>query len=303
MKNLLKNYTTLRIGGPAKEFFSFENKQELLQRIEEVGESSFFVLGGGSNVLFSDKGYQGVILKNEMRKVKTKNETKVFSESGASLAKVLSFCLSHGLSGLEWSAGIPGTIGGAVRGNAGAFGKSMQDSVVSVTAYDVQKKKEINLKNKECFFDYRESVFKKKKSLIILSVEMNFKKKDVKEINEKIKEVLSSRKKKQPQGFSAGSVFKNYLIKNEKEKKEIMTRNPEIIIKDNYVPAAFLIEKAGLKGKTINKAMFSRVHANFIINLGQAKSKDVSALISMAEKKVKEKFNINLEKEIVVETE
>jgi UDP-N-acetylmuramate dehydrogenase len=299
----LKKYTTLGIGGKADFFASFQNEKELIDLIAEAQRLKlcFFVIGGGSNVLIPDSGYRGLVLKNEMKKIKEKKEKNILVESGASLAKTVSFCLAHGLTGLEWTAGIPGTIGGAIKGNAGAFGSSMKDSIVSVKVYDTEKRKTKTLKNKDCFFQYRESFFKKKKNLIILSAEIKLEKEKASLINEKIKFFLNQRKEKQPHGFSAGSVFKNYEIKNEKEKKQLLEKSPELKtkIKGNMVPVAFLIEKCGLKGEIVGQAMVSRVHANFIINLGQAKQSDVSKLISRIEKKVQEKFKVSLEKEII----
>ncbi len=300
-KIILKKYTTFQIGGSADYFAVIKNEKELKETIREVRKIKLplFIIGKGSNVLFSDKGYKGAVLKIEIKDIKAKKGNLIIAEAGASLTEALSFCLAHKLGGLEWAAGIPGTVGGAVRGNAGAFGKSMEDSVVSVKFYDTLSGKTKTLKKRNCRFKYRESIFKKKNSYIILSVEMKFQKKDPILINKEMKFYLAQRKEKQPRGFSAGSVFKNYEARN---KEEILKKHPEIenVIKGNMIPAAYLIDKCELKGKTVGKAMISRVHANFIINLGQAKSSDVFKLILIIESEVKKRFGIVLEREIEI---
>ena len=302
-KVFLKKYTTFQIGGPADYFAVIKKEKDLIEGInmaQKIGRP-FFILGGGSNVLFPDRGYPGFVFKIEMKKIETKRG-RIIAEAGAGLARILYFCLNRGLGGLEWTAGIPGTIGGAIRGNAGALGKSMKDSVVLVKAYNIEKKNIQSFKNKDCRFAYRESVFKKEKKYIILEAELELKEKNTFLINKEINSCLLQRKEKQPRGFSAGSVFKNYQIKNEKEKGKILKEHPEIgkAIKENIIPAAFLIDRCGLKGKAIGKAMISRVHANFIINLGRAKASDVENLIIFIRKEVKKKFGVVLEEEIII---
>jgi len=247
----LKEYTTFKIGGPAKYFFIAKTKESLLEAVQEAKKRRLpiFILGKGSNLLVSDKGYKGLVIK-----------------TGEPLS-------SYVPKGLEWAVGIPGTIEGAVYGNAGAFGQSMKDAVESVEVFDAKTEKIKIFKNSDCQFAYRDSIFKKNKNLIILSVKIKTRKSNL----NKIKEYLMHRKKTQPLNFpSAGSVFVN----------------PE-----GYT-AGELIEKCGLKGKTIGGAQISNIHANFIINLGNAKSKDVLRLINLAKNKVKKQFGVKLEEEI-----
>ena len=247
----LKEFTTFRIGGKAKYFFVAKNEKELIEAVRFAKDNKlpFFILGGGSNLLVSDKGFKGLVIK-----------------AGRPLALYVS-------KGLEWAAGIPGTVEGAVFGNAGAFRGSMKDEVEAVKVFNVKTEKTSVFENKDCKFAYRSSIFKKKKNLIILSVKIKSKK-----INSnKIKEYLKIKKERQPLGYpSAGSIFKNPL---------------------NY-SAAELIEKCGLKGKKIGGAKISEKHANFIVNLSKARSKDVKSLINLVKKEVKKKFKINLEEEI-----
>ena len=301
---LLKNYTTFKIGGPAKYFFIAKNKKELIEAIKWAKKQNlpFFILGAGSNVLFSDQGYRGLVIKFQNQK----------------LSQLVN-------KGLEWAAGIPGTVGGAIWGNAGAFGKSMKDVIKSVEVFDVKKEKIIRLNNRECQFGYRTSVFRKNPNLIILSVKLNTESrrrrdegKDEGKLrrrqasSQKVKEYLAYRKKTQPLNFpSAGSIFKNpkgasagELGEEDKssssatERAKLSEGGKERIFFD--FAAARLIDMCGLKGKKIGGAQISKVHSNFIINFNRASSQDVLKLINLVKKKVKNKFGIKLEEEIQI---
>ena len=277
---LLKNYTTFRIGGKAEYFFVAKNKKDLIKAISVAKKLKlpFFVLGGGSNLLVSDKGFNGLIIKTQNTKYKIQN-TKIMAEAGVMLGELVNILAKTELSGLEWAAGIPGTVGGAIFGNAGAFNKSMKDVVKSVEALEVknEKCKVKNFKNRDCKFSYRDSIFKNNKNLIILSVTLQMKRGDKKEIENKIKKNLEQRNKTQPLNFpSGGSIFKN--------------------------PPGFfageLVKRCGLKGKKIGNVKISEKHSNFIVNLGNGKAKDVIKLIKLIKQKVKKKFGVTLEEEI-----
>ncbi len=276
-KNIsLSQHTTFKIGGKAKYFFRAKNKENLVKAMKLAKKYSlpFFVLGGGSNILVSDKKYEGLIIKAENSKCFMKKNL-MYCESGLPLSQAVKKAAEAGFSGLEWAAGIPGTIGGAIRGNAGAFGNSMKKIVKEVETFD---NKEIKIfKNKESSFSYRNSIFKSKPYLIILSAQLQLKKENKKNIKNKMKEILISRKEKCPLNFpSAGSIFKNY----------------------GKISAGKLIEECGLKGKRIGGAIISKKHANFILNDKKAKANDVMKLIKLIKEKVKRKFKIRLEEEI-----
>ena len=285
----LKNYTTFKIGGPAKYFFVAKNKEDLIEAIKKAKELKlpFFILGGGSNLLVSDKGFDGLVIKILNSKFYILN-SKIFTEAGTPLTLIVNEAAKKGLTGLEWAAGIPGTVGGAIYGNAGAFGRSMKDVVKEVEYGEVGFPSEIRLlkiKNRDCEFSYKDSIFKHKKNLIILSAILQLKKGNKKVIESKIKKNLEQRKKTQPLNFpSAGSIFKN----------------------PPGFSAGELIEKCGLKGKKIGGVKISEKHANFILNLGrhppatQGKAKDVIKLINLIKQKVKNKFKVNLEEEIQI---
>jgi len=299
---ILKNYTTFQIGGPAQYFFIAKTKQDLIKAIQAAKKNNlpFFILGGGSNLLVSDKGFNGLIIKFQVSSFRFQ-ENIVYSEAGTTLGELVNASVRKGLSGLEWAVGIPGTVGGAIYGNAGAFGKSMGEIIKSVEILDVGKinppksrpfSKRAGLrrvKKQDCRFNYRDSIFKHKKNLIILSATLQLKNGDRKEIEKKIKKNLEQRKETQPLNFpSAGSVFKNPSPAQISKK----------FVAGKSFSAGELIEKCGLKGKRAGRVKISEKHANFIINLGKGQAKDVIRLINLVKKKVKKKFGIELEEEI-----
>ncbi len=279
---LLKDYTTFKIGGPAKYFFNAKNKEDLIKAVKIAKELKLpiFILSKGSKVLISDKGVRGLVMKIDINGIKFQ-ENKALVGAGVDLTKLAYLSAEKGLSGLEWSAGIPGTVGGAIYGNAQAFGDRIADLVKETEALDLKTLKTKKLLKKQCRFSLKSSIFKKNKNLIIISVVLELKNGNKKAIKEKIKEHLNYRKKNHPINYpSAGSVFVN----------------PEN--KDGIIHTGSLIEKCGLKGKKIGRAQISKKHANFIINLGGAKAKDVLALIKLAKKKVKKAFGVKLETEV-----
>jgi len=290
----LAKFTSFNIGGRAKYFFEGNNKREIIKAVSLAKQEDlpFFILGGGSNLLVDDKGYQGLVIKIQNSGVNIQKENsnfKVAAGAGTSLSLLVSNAAENGLSGLEWTVGIPGTLGGAIYGNAGAFGKSMKDVVKEVEVFDAKDLQVKIYSLEDCRFDYRESIFKKDKNLIILSAVLELKKGEKKEIENKMKRYLSERKKKQPMGFAcAGSVFKNPSFAQ--TSRRFMT--------DRELSAGELIERCGLKGRSIGGAKISEKHANFIINLGKAKFSDVRRLIDLIKKRVRSKFGIELEEEL-----
>lgn len=265
----------------------------------------FLVIGGGSNILFSSEGFNGLVVVYKIDNVKErplveKIEEGIFKvDATIPLSSLIMEMKSY--SGLEWGVGIPGTLGGAINGNAGAAGESISDSVESVDVLEIKNGEVIEktFNKKECCFGYRTSIFKNNQDLLIVSAELKLARGDEKEIQERIKNNIEKRKSKQPKGFSAGSVFKNYkgriddaIVNNYSELK---TFNEKSVI-----PAGLLIELSGLKGKQIGAAKISEEHTNFIINLENATSDDVMSLINLIKKTVKEKFSVDLEEEIKI---
>ncbi|MCJ7805017.1 UDP-N-acetylmuramate dehydrogenase [Patescibacteria group bacterium] len=272
----LSAYTSFRLGGPADWLYQVKNEKDLIEAIAFCRQKKipFLILGGGSNILFSDKGFRGMIIRMENRGIKIENE-KVIAGAGSPLNKLVKLTAENSLTGLEFLAGIYGTVGGAIVGNAGAWQENIGDKVKRVEIFD--KNHQFKWLNREkCQFAYRQSRFKKNEE-IILKAEFKLKKGNEREIKRKIGENMRKREK-QPKESSAGSIFINPKPKS----------------------AGLLIEACGLKGKKIGKAQISEKHANFIVNLGGAKAADVLELIALAQKKVKEKFKITLQPEIII---
>ncbi len=298
----LSDYSTFQIGGLASYFFKVVNKEDLIKalRAAEASGLPFFILGGGSNVLFPNEGYKGLIIKISNRDIKLK-DNYLLVQAGVPLAEVLKKTKESGLTGFEWSAGIYGTLGGAIRGNAGSFGKSMADVVKKVQVFDYKDKKIKEFLNKDCQFKYRESVFKKNNNLIILEALLEFKKGNKDLIEQTINKNLAYKKEHQPLNYPcAGSIFKNYEIKKGDEDLFKNFGRLKEFKKSSFIPAGVLIEEIGLKGKRIGDAKFSEKHANMIVNLHRAKSQEVLRLIEMAKERVKSFFGLELEEEIVI---
>lgn len=275
----LSKHTTFRIGGPADLLYEAGTEEEFLRALKAVTEVKipYVILGGGSNVLAGDKGFRGMIIKCQMSKVKcqrSRGKFLVSAEAGVLVSVLLKELLKNSAAGLEFMAGIPGTIGGATVGNAGAWQQNISDKVLRVKILDGEGKIKWILR-KDCWFDYRKSRFKYGKE-IILEVELTLVTGDREKIQKEIEFNLEKRKCL-PSEPSAGCIFIN--------------PRPE--------RAGELIDKCGFKGLRIGKAMISEKHANYIVNLGKAKAIDVLGLIEVARQKVKEMFGIDLKEEIV----
>jgi len=297
---LFKDYTTYKIGGPAKYFFIAKTKEELTRAIKAAKKFKLpvFIFGGGSNLLVSDKGFKGLVVKVDISDMKVM-ESRVTVGAGVNTTILASTLAERGISGLEWAAGLPGTIGGAVYGHAQAFGEKISDDIKNVEAVNLKTLKVKTFAKDQCNFSLKNSIFKKNRNWVIVSVEFEFRKNDVAQIKAKIKENLSYRKTHHPVTFpSAGSIFVNpqRKIKN----KKLVLEFPELKIynEKGAIPAGYLILKSGLSGKKIGKAQISEKHSNFIINLGGATAKDVLFLIKLSKEKVMNKFNIELEQEV-----
>lgn len=298
---LLKEFTSYKIGGPAKYFFIADTKEKLAEAFKQAKQLKLpvFILGGGSNLLVSEKGFKGLVIKIENKEIKIEEE-KVFCGAGLSLQKLAYTVAEAGLSGFEWAAGIPGaTVGGAVYGNAQAFGEKISEKIGSVQALDLKTLEFKTLAAEQCQFNLKNSIFKKKKNLVIFSVAFELQTGDKTEIQEKIKRFLEYRNNSHPMELpSAGSVFVNPEIKI--KNKKLLEKYPQIaeFNEKGVIPAGFLISKSGLQGKIKGGAQISPKHANFIVNLGNAKANDILYLIKLAKEKVKKNFNIKLETEI-----
>lgn len=277
MNESLKKHTTYGIGGPADLMIFPKSKQDLIKVIEIINENKIqlTILGSGSNVLVSDNGIRGAVisLKNSLKKIEV-DDNILYAECGTMLGKIVKHAVKNNLIGLENLNGVPGTLGGALIMNAGAWGGEISENLIHVEV--INSKSEIQkIQKKDLNFSYRQSSFNKDD--ILLSAKFNLKKADKDIIKENFIEAQSGRKKSQPLNKrSAGSLFKNP--------------------KNNS--AGKLLDEAGLKGYSVGDAKISEKHANFFINDGDATSKDMLMLIKKAHKEVKDKFNVNLSLEV-----
>jgi UDP-N-acetylmuramate dehydrogenase len=298
-KNIsLAQYTTFKIGGPA-EFFALaktvEDVQEAVAWAKE-NKQPIFMLGGGSNLLISDEGIKGLVVKLDLDQIKFE-DTKVVVGAGVILSFLLNQALDHELTGLEFAAGIPGTVGGAVRGNAGTYGKGMNDVVVNIKYLN----EEFNLQemnNEQAGFAYRHSIFKEKKYIILETV-LNLEKGDIEEAKNLVKERLATRQANHPNQPSAGCIFKNIEFSTV-DLDDLKKRGVEIdkFSAHKKIPAGYLIEKAGLKGKIMGGAQISEQHANYIINTGQATAEEVIMLTSFIKQQIRDKYGVQLMEEV-----
>ena len=278
----MKKYTSFKIGGPAECLI----KIEIVDQIKEVYKIAkefnipLTVIGNGSNLLVSDRGIKGIVLKIEIKKLEfqeDKGKINIVVGSGEKLGIMAQKFLNQEIEGFEFAAGIPGTIGGAIRMNAGAHGKEMKDIVKTVTYIDREGNiKKIN--NSEAEFKYRNSIFSHK-DYVIIEAELKLQKGNKEEILAKMQEYANFRKEKQPLEFpSAGSTFK---------------RGEDFI-------TARLIDECGLKGYQIGDAQISEKHAGFIINKGNATAEDVMKLIEYTKEQIYNKFGKRIETEIEI---
>ncbi len=278
----MKKHTTFKIGGLAECLIKIDNQEELRKILQLANENNIPItlIGNGSNLLVLDQGIRGITLEINLEKIdiKQKNETiQITVGAGEKLGKLAQICMKEEITGLEELSGIPGTIGGAVKMNAGAYGREMKDIVKTVKCIDYQGNEKL-FNNEELQFEYRSSIFKKEK-YIITEVTLELQKGNKSEIKAKMDEYEKYRKEKQPIEYpSAGSTFKRGI---------------------DFITAK-LIDEAGLKGYTIGDAEVSTKHSGFIINKGNATASDVLQLVKYVQEKVYEKFAKEIELEIEI---
>lgn len=274
----MKKHTTFKIGGTADMFVSVKTADELadLIRLAKATDTPFFVMGNGSNILVSDNGIRGLVIEIGKNMSKCSVEGNVITaEAGALMSKIASLALDKSLMGFEEISGIPGTLGGAIYMNAGAYGGEIK-AIADTVKYVDSNGDFFEISGEECGFGYRTSIFAEGDKFVV-SAKLRLQKGNSDEIREKMAEYTRRRREKQPLQYpSAGSTFKR----------------PE-----GYF-AGGLIEDAGLKGFTVGGAKVSELHAGFVINIGNATANDVKNLIAQVQKKVKDKFNVELEPEV-----
>lgn len=308
----LKNYSNYKIGGSARLFAEVESTEELkeiLRLAKSSAVDNIAILGSGTNVLISDEGFDGLVILNKIGGIVEGEGGNLTIGSGTLVRDLLEYCTENALTGLEWAGGLPGTIGGAVRGNAGAFKGEIKDIVVEVESLDLKTASntadalgEKIRNNTQCQFAYRNSIFKSGDGVneFITHVTLVLTLGDKKEIEEKIQQKIDYRNNRHPMEYpSLGSTFKNIPLDSlshelQKEFSSFVKTDPFPI-----VPTTKLLALCDLKGKRLGGAMISDKHPNFIVNIDNANAGDVKSLIEIAKQAVKEKYGIILEEEIV----
>lgn len=300
----LKPYTSYKIGGPAQYFYIARSDDEVVAAVQTAMKLGipYFLLGGGTNILISDQGFQGLVIKIENQHLEFHHE-KVVSGAGTLLPDLVQKAIDHGLGGLESLAGIGGTVGGAVRGNAGAFGQTIGDRVEWVSVLRDEKKEKFS--QEQCQFRYRESIFKRL-PLVILSVGFGLTPSKREHLQQRADEVRKLRSMRYQEDWqSAGCVFKNIDLQATPIDKNRILKGLDIteeeyqeVTKHNKLPVSFIIDKLGLKGKRIGDAQIAYEHGAFILNIGNATADQVVQLISLIKMVVRDRLGIQLEEEI-----
>lgn len=298
----MSKHTTFRLGGPARLYVVASSSEALLQAVEAALdlEIPWSIIGGGTNLLVADEGFEGVVIQAANQRFEIDGES-VYAESGVISALLARKTVEAGLTGFEWVVGLPGTIGGAVYGNAGCYGGEMRDTITAVDVYHVATRTRRLLAPTDCEFGYRDSIFKQDR-YVILDAEFKLKKAgDPTASKVRMEEILRERKDKQPLGASsAGCVFKNFEFEYESS-LDILKRDvdvPGAMLVSKRIPAGWLIDQAGLKGTAIGDFQVSDKHGNFLLNKGKGKASEVLALISLVKMKVRDTFGIELQEEV-----
>ncbi|MBP9728032.1 MAG: UDP-N-acetylmuramate dehydrogenase [Candidatus Moranbacteria bacterium] len=295
----LASLTTFQLGGTARYYTLVGSAIELAEAFEyaEKNKIPFYVLGGGSNVLFSDAGFPGIIIHILGGAISVSGE-KITASAGMPLFDVVWAAKNASLQGIEKLAGIPGSFGGAVRGNAGAFGTEIGNVVVSVKTLDRFSGMVEEYSQKECQFSYRNSVFKKNPNLVVLSAEIKLVPGDEGTLERIIKETVADRESRHPQDAKcAGSFFMNPVV-SDKQLLQEFERDTGNASKDGKLPAGWLVDHVGLRGKKIGGAQVSSIHPNYLLNTGNATARDIVMLASLIKTRVRDELHIRLQEEV-----
>jgi len=299
----LAEHTTFKVGGPAKYFYLARDSDDLLKAVKAAEELSipYFILGWGSNLIVADSGFNGLVIRSISENLKI-NGKEIFVEAGVNLSRLVGQSASVGLTGLEFAAGIPGTVGGSVRGNAGAYGQSIGQSVKEVEIYQDNKVKKIS--RAEMQYNYRNSILKHQGG-IVLSVTFQLNEGDLQKIHAKVLEIIKDRNNKLPFEPSAGCIFKNVELDKVKIDEEKVIKELDIakgewreVTKFGKLPVGFILDRLGLRGKTIGSCQVSEKHGAFFINKGDAKAEHIMMLISDIKMRVRNQLAIQLQEEV-----
>ncbi len=298
----LKKLVTMAVGGPAKYFVEARNENSLIKAVNFAKEKkiNWRVVGDGSNLIPSDAGFDGLVIRNKVTLLE-KNGLKVTVASGQNFLNFVFTLNRLGLAGIEKMAGIPGTVGGAIYGSAGAYGQEIKDNLIRVKIFD--GKGSYWLSRKECEFYYRESIFKKKRDWIILGAEFKFHKDSPKKLQQISKEIIRIREMKYKPGLACpGSFFKNIILAKLKpdirSKLTVMVGKEKIKLWHGKISVAWLLEQVGAKGMALGKIKVADYHANLIYNSGDGTSRDIEKISKILKNRVRDRFGIVIEEEV-----
>ncbi|HUJ23641.1 MAG TPA: UDP-N-acetylmuramate dehydrogenase [Bryobacteraceae bacterium] len=292
----LSRYTRFAIGGPADTYAETASVEAFIMALNVARESGgdFVVIGGGTNLIVSDQGFRGIVLRFTAQRILAAG-SRITADAGAVLQDLVDFAIDRGLKGLETLAGIPGSVGAAVYGNAGAYGHSISERVRSVRFYDGERVRVFD--NAACEFRYRESIFKAHKAWIIFSTELMMDTADAAELQKIAGDIVKVRNEKFPVTMKcAGSIFKNLLLADLPD--AVARRVPERVIREGKVPAAYFLEEVNAKGLSCGDIHVASYHANLLYNGGSGTAADLRGLIHELKDRVARQFGIELEEEV-----
>ena len=292
----LCRYTRFGIGGPADLYAETDNVESFIAALTAAHASGLetMVIGGGTNLIVSDEGFRGIVLRYRADGLRATGNS-VSADAGAVLQDLVDFSIARGLKGLETLAGIPGSTGAAVYGNAGAYGHSISERVVEVRFYDGAAVRVFG--NEACQFHYRESIFKSHKEWIIFSTELLLEPAEAAVLRQTADDILKVRNEKFPVTMKcAGSIFKNLLLLD--LPREAAAAVPAAVVREGKVPAAYFLEQVGAKGIERGQIRVATYHANLIYNAGGGSAADLCALIAELKARVRKQFGIELEEEV-----
>ena len=292
----LARYTRFGIGGLADIYAEADSEEAFIAALglARAAGVATVVIGGGTNLIVSDAGFRGLVLRYRAAGLSA-NGTRVSAQAGAVLQELVDFTVERGLKGLETLAGIPGSVGAAVYGNAGAYGHAIAERILSVRCYDGAAVRELS--GAECQFAYRESIFKRKKEWMVFSAELLLETADPDELRRVSSDIVRVRNEKFPVTMKcAGSIFKNLILSE--LPPSAAAEVPGTVVREGKVPAAWFLEQVGAKGIERGDIHVAAYHANLIYNGGQGTAADLRALIAELKRRVRERFGLDLEEEV-----
>jgi UDP-N-acetylmuramate dehydrogenase len=293
---LLSRYTRFGIGGPAEVYAETADEQSFIEAFALVraGGADYAVIGDGTNLIVSDAGFPGIVLRFRAGGIDSQGTTDRV-QAGAELQALVDYCIDRGLKGIETMTGIPGSVGAAVYGNAGAYGHSIEERIQQVRFFDGSGVRVFGMA--ECEFHYRESVFKRHKDWIIFSAELAMDLAPADELRKTANEIFQIRLAKYPPTMKcAGSIFKNLILAE--LPVEVRRQIPERVIREGKAPSAYFLEQVGAKGMRSGDIQVADYHANLIYNAGEGTARQLCEIIAELKSRVRKRFGLELEEEV-----